>query len=83
MCKVIQEKLLEVISQTFSGVTEEEMKEILTKKGDIDFEKDLSADSLDFTAMIEEVEEEFNINLPDEKALNTFNSLVKFVKSQT
>jgi len=83
MCQAIRDRLFNVISQTFSGVTEKEMKTILAKKGDIDFEEDLSADSLDFMAMIEEVEVEFNMNLPDEKALNTFNSLVKFVKSQT
>lgn len=41
-------------------------------------------DSLDFVEIIQAIESEFNINIPDEKAqdLTTFNILVRYLESR-
>jgi len=51
---------------------------------DATFEEDLEADSLDLVELVMEIEEEFDIKIPDEDAegLTTVENLVQYIKSK-
>lgn len=54
-------------------------------KMDTSLTKDLEADSLDAVEIIMAIEEEFDIEVPDEEAENFTNigDIIKFIESQT
>ena len=68
--KIVKEQL---------GVEEEEIQMSST------FVDDLGADSLDIVELIMAFEEEFNIEIPDEKAekIKTVEDVVKYIDEQT
>jgi len=70
----------------------ENLKKIITEKIEIDaskitmqarFREDLEADSLDTYELIHEIEEEFNIEIPDEEAneFETVGDAYEFIKN--
>lgn len=72
----------------------DKVKEIITEQLGVDSEdikldtsltKDLEADSLDAVEIIMAIEEEFDIEVPDEEAENFANigDIIKFIESQT
>lgn len=69
----IESRVKDVIAQQM-GVKEESLHL------DLDVEIDLGADSLDFTEILLELEEEFNINLPYELKPPTINSYISLVE---
>jgi len=48
------------------------------------FENDLGADSLDYVALLQALEEEFNIRIPDEDApkIKTVEEATKYIESK-
>lgn len=74
MTKKINERLKDIVVEQL-GVSHDEIKNTS------DFANDLGADSLDFVETIMVVEEEFGIEISDEKAekLTTFGELLEFV----
>ncbi len=50
----------------------------------LNFIKDLDADSIDFVELIMEIEDKYNIEIPDEDAnkLDTFQSAVNYIYNQ-
>ena len=71
----IFEKLKNIIVEQF-GVNQEVVKEEAT------FVDDLEADSLDIVELIMNIEEEFNMEIPDEETekIVTVGDVVKYIK---
>ena len=72
----------------------EKMKQILAEQLDADIEKitmetniadDLGADSLDVVEMLMAIEDEFDIEIPDDKVetLNTVGQVVEYIQEKT
>ena len=70
----IAERVKEIIVNKL-GVSEEEVKE------DASFVEDLGADSLDIVELIMDMEEEFNIEIPDEDAeqIRTVGEAINYI----
>lgn len=75
---MIFDKVKEIIMEQL-GVDGEDIK------SDTSLTKDLEADSLDAVEIIMAIEEEFDIEVPDEEAENFANigDIIKFIESQT
>ncbi len=69
----VKELIAEQLGKSIDEITEE--KEIV---------KDLSADSLDVVEMLMSLEEQFNISVPEEEAINikTVGDIVKIIESK-
>ncbi|MCD6386384.1 acyl carrier protein [Candidatus Sumerlaeota bacterium] len=74
----IAERVKEIIVNKL-GVSEEEVKE------DASFVEDLGADSLDIVELIMDMEEEFNIEIPDEDAeqIRTVGEAINYITEKT
>ena len=74
----VEEKIIEIIIDQL-GVDE---KQVNSKASFID---DLGADSLDTVELIMALEEEFDIEIPDDAAetIQTFGDAVKFINDKT
>lgn len=72
----IEVKLKGIIADQL-GIGEDEVK------SDSSFIEDLGCDSLDIVELVMAVEEEFDVEIPDEKAeeLTTFKSAVDFIEN--
>ncbi len=69
----------------------DKVKEIIAEELGIDegtitletnFQEDLEADSLDLFQVISELEDEFDITIDTEEALETVSDLVKFIEAE-
>ena len=71
----ILEKLKNIISEQL-GVEKESVTEGAT------FVDDLSADSLDIVELVMSIEEEFDLEIPDEEAedISTVGDVIKYIK---
>lgn len=68
----------------------EKVRELMIRQYELDeevtmesnFKDDLDMDSLDFVYLVMDIEEEFNIEIPDEKAekIRTVGDLVEFIE---
>ena len=69
------EKIKKIVSEQL-GVKEEEVKE------ESNFVEDLGADSLDVVELVMALEEEFNIDIPDEESenLKTVKDVMEFIE---
>lgn len=71
----IQEKVIEVVAEQLS-----------VDKGEItlasSFQNDLNADSLDIVELVMELEDEFDLTIPDEEAekLKTVGEAIEYIK---
>lgn len=74
----VEAKLREIIAEQL-GIGEEEIQ------ADSSFGKDLGADSLDIYELMMALEEEFDMDIPDEESeqLKTFQKLVEYVGKKT
>jgi len=74
----VYERLKKIIVEQLS-VPEEQVKP------EAKFQDDLGADSLDVVELIMKIEEEFNIEVPDEDAgkISTVMDAVKYISSKT
>ncbi len=75
---MILEKVKEIISEQL-GVDEEEVV------NDAQFIEDLGADSLDLVELIMALEEEFDLEIPDEDAekITTIGDAVEYIKNNS
>ena len=73
----IEERVKHIVVEQL-GVKEEEVS------GDSSFVDDLGADSLDTVELVMELEEEFDINIPDDAAekIRTVGEVVNYIDSQ-
>lgn len=73
----IEARVKEIIVEKF-GVSESEVT------NEANFTNDLSADSLDRVELIMEIEDEFNISIPEEEAekIATVGDAIKFVEEK-
>ena len=71
----IKERVVEVISEQF-GVSKDQVKP------ETSFINDLGADSLDIVEMVMELEEEFDINIPDDASekIQTVGQAVEYIE---
>lgn len=74
----IEDKVKKIIAEQLS-VSEDQIKP------DASFVEDLGADSLDTVELVMALEEEFEIDIPDEEAekIVTFNDVLNYIKSHT
>ena len=74
----VEERVIEIVSEQM-GVA----KDQVTK--DTSFVNDLGADSLDTVELVMELEEEFDITIPDEKAeeIQTVGQAVAYIEEHT
>jgi acyl carrier protein len=74
----VEERVIEIVSEQM-GVA----KDQITK--DTSFVNDLGADSLDTVELVMELEEEFDITIPDEKAeeIQTVGQAVAYIEEHT
>ena len=74
----VEERVIEIVSEQM-GVS----KDQITK--DTSFINDLGADSLDTVELVMELEEEFDITIPDEKAeeIQTVGQAVAYIEEHT
>lgn len=74
----LEQRIREIIGEQL-GISEEEIQE------DSSFGSDLGADSLDLYELVMSLEEEFDIEIPEEDAekLDTFQRLVQYLESRT
>ncbi len=75
----VLEDVIEVISKTLKGVDKSEIT-METR-----FEDDLNADSLDLVELIMELEEHYDISIPDEDAQNiaSVGDAVNYIESNS
>ncbi len=73
----IQEKVIQIVSEQMS-VDKGELSR------DTSFTNDLNADSLDTVELVMELEDEFNMTIPDEEAekLKTVGEAIDFIQKQ-
>ena len=71
----VEERVRKLICEQL-GVKEDEVKD------DASFVEDLGADSLDTVELVMELEEEFDINIPDDAAekIETVGQAIKFIE---
>lgn len=74
----IEDKVKKIIAEQLS-VSEDQIKP------DASFVEDLGADSLDTVELVMALEEEFEIDIPDEEAekIVTFNDVLNYIKAHT
>ncbi len=74
----IEERLKEIIIKQFG-----ESEKTITLESS--FVNDLGADSLDIVELVMELEDEFNVNIPDEEAqkMQTVGEAVKYINEHT
>jgi acyl carrier protein len=74
----IEERLKEIIIKQFG-----ESEKTVTLESS--FVNDLGADSLDIVELVMELEDEFNVNIPDEEAqkMQTIGDAVKYINEHT
>ncbi|OGQ47912.1 MAG: acyl carrier protein [Deltaproteobacteria bacterium RIFCSPLOWO2_02_FULL_46_8] len=74
----LEGKVLEIVAEQL-GIGEEEIQ------GDSSFSDDLGADALDVLELMMAVEEEFEIEVPEQDAekLDTVQKLVQYIESKT
>ena len=74
----VEERVIEIVSEQM-GVS----KDQITK--DTSFINDLGADSLDTVELVMELEEEFDVTIPDEKAeeIQTVGQAVAYIEEHT
>ena len=72
---MIYDKLVEILHEVF-GFSAQELSK------DISFKDDLAVDSLDIYKLVMTLEEEFNIDIPDEsvKGIETIADLIRVLK---
>ena len=72
---MIYDKLVEILLEVF-GFSAQELSK------DISFKDDLAVDSLDIYKLVMTLEEEFNIDIPDEsvKGIETIADLIRVLK---
>ena len=60
----------------------DKIKEILAEQMDTDIARDLGADSLDVVELLMSIEDEFQVEIPDEEIENikTIGELVKYIE---
>jgi len=77
MSQEILEKVCSIVSEQLSVEAEE-------VKSDSNFQNDLGADSLDTVELVMALEEEFDIEIPDEAAegIATVGDAVKFIEEK-
>ena len=80
--KEVQTEMLERIKEI---IAEELHIDAASISDDADIVDDLGADSLDIVELIMAFEEEFNIEIPDEKAekIKTVEDVVKYIDGET
>ena len=73
----VADKVIELISQQLNKPAEE-----ITAEKDV--VKDLGADSLDVVEMLMSLEEEFNVTVPEEEAVNikTVGDIIELISSK-
>lgn len=78
MSQAIEERVRSIISDQL-GVSEEEVKP------ESKFIEDMGADSLDIVELIMAMEEEFEVEIPDEEAekIRNVNDVITFIKNNT
>lgn len=78
MSQAIEERVRSIISDQL-GVSEDEVKP------DSKFIEDMGADSLDIVELIMAMEEEFEVEIPDEEAekIRNVNDVVTYLKNHT
>ncbi|HEY6564382.1 MAG TPA: acyl carrier protein [Pirellulaceae bacterium] len=71
----VQERVIEIVAEQL-GVDREKVTP------DTSFVNDLGADSLDTVELVMELEEEFEINIPDEEAekIQTVGQAIEYIK---
>ena len=74
----------EILAKVCSIVSEQLSVEADTVKSDSNFQNDLGADSLDTVELVMALEEEFDIEIPDEAAegIATVGDAVKFIEEK-
>ena len=74
----------EILQQVCSIVSEQLSVEAGEVKSDSNFQNDLGADSLDTVELVMALEEEFDIEIPDEAAegIATVGDAVKFIEEK-
>ena len=72
----VSERVIDIVAEQL-GVDKDKVKP------DTSFVNDLGADSLDTVELVMELEEEFNINIPDESAekIETVGQAIEFIES--
>ena len=75
---IVKEKVFEIVAERL-GKKKEELTEPMT------FVTDLAADSLDQVELIMELEEKFDLNIPEEeaKAIETIGDAIKYIEEHT
>ena len=70
----VQERVIDIVSEQL-GVSKDQINETTS------FVNDLGADSLDTVELVMELEEEFDINIPDDAAekIQTVGQAVKYI----
>lgn len=78
MSQAIEERVLSIISDQL-GVPEDQVKP------DSKFLEDLGADSLDIVELIMAMEEEFEVEIPDDEAekIRNVNDVITYLKNNT
>ncbi|MCS6897759.1 MAG: acyl carrier protein [Nitrospira sp.] len=73
----IMARVVEIVSEQM-GVAKDQIKE------ETSFLKDLNADSLDVVELVMELEEEFDINIPEDQQdkIQTVGEAVKFIEKE-
>ncbi len=72
----VSERVIDIVAEQL-GVDKDKVKP------DTSFVNDLGADSLDTVELVMELEEEFNINIPDDSAekIETVGQAIEFIES--
>lgn len=73
----IESRVIEIVSEQM-GVSKDQVKR------ETEFQKDLNADSLDVVELVMELEEEFEINIPEESQdkIKTVGAAVDFIQAE-
>jgi acyl carrier protein len=73
----IESRVIEIVSEQM-GVSKDQVKR------ETEFQKDLNADSLDVVELVMELEEEFEINIPEESQdkIKTVGAAVDFIEAE-
>jgi len=73
----IESRVIEIVSEQM-GVSKDQVKR------ETEFQKDLNADSLDVVELVMELEEEFEINIPEDSQdkIKTVGAAVDFIEAE-